>query len=91
MHSLRVAEPFLPKAKTQLRERLRKPDTNLCKIMSLHNIFYEVAYVSVNVIEINNNIEVNSFSIFLGKFAIQRPSSNIYFALRVWEKVMSDL
>ena len=51
--------------------------------MSLHNIFYEVAYVSVNVIEINNNIEVNSFSIFLGKFAIQRPSSNIYFALRV--------
>ena len=83
MHSLRVAEPFLPKAKTQARERLRKPDTNLCKIMSLHNIFYEVAYVSVNVIEINNNIEVNSFSIFLGKFAIQRPSSNIYFALRV--------
>ena len=83
MHSLRVAEPFLPKAKTQVRERLRKPDTNLCKIMSLHNIFYEVTYVSVNVIEINNNIEVNSFSIFLGKFAIQRPSSNIYFALRV--------
>ena len=83
MHSLRVAEPFLPKAKTQVRERLRKPDTNLSKIMSLHNIFYEVANVSVNVIEINNNIEVNSFSIFLGKFAIQRPSSNIYFALRV--------
>ena len=83
MHSLRVAEPFLPKAKTQVRERLRKPDTNSCKIMSLHNIFYEVANVSVNVIEINNNIEVNSFSIFLGKFAIQRPSSNIYFALRV--------
>ena len=83
MHSLRVAEPFLPKAKTEVRERLRKPDTNLCKIMSLHNIFYEVANVSVNVIEINNNIEVNSFSIFLRKFAIQRPSSNIYFALRV--------
>ena len=83
MHSLRVAKPFLPKAKTQVRERRRKPDTNLYKIMSLHNIFYEVANVSVNVIEINNNIEVNSFSIFLGKFAIQRPSSNIYFALRV--------
>ena len=83
MHSLRVAEPFLPKAKTQARERLQKPDTNLCKIMSLHNIFYEVAYVSVNVIEINNNIEVNSFYIFSGKFAIQRPSSNIYFALRI--------
>ena len=44
--------------------------------MSLHNIFCEVAYVGVNVIEINNNIEVNSFSIFSGKFAIQRP---IYF------------
>ena len=91
MHSLRVAEPFLPKAKTEVRERLRKPDTNrvpwrhsnLCKIVSLHNVFYEVAYVSVNVIEINNSIEVNSFSIFLGKFTIQRPSSNIYFALRV--------
>ena len=48
-----------------------------------YNIFYEVAYVSVNVIEINNNIEVNSFSIFSSKFAIKRPSSNIYFALRV--------
>ena len=45
--------------------------------MSLHNIFCEVAYVSVNVIEINNNIEVNSFSIFSGKFATQRPCSNI--------------
>ena len=83
MHSLRVAEPSLPKAKTQARERLRKPDTNLCKVMSLHYIFYEVAYVSVNVIEINNNIEVNLFSILSGKFVIQRPSSNIYFALRI--------
>ena len=38
--------------------------TNLCKIVSLDNCFYEVARVSVKVIEINNNIEVKSFSIF---------------------------
>ena len=38
--------------------------TNLCKIGSIDNCFYEVARVSVKVIEINNNIEVKSFSIF---------------------------
>ena len=38
--------------------------TNLCKIVSIDSCFYEVARVSVKVIEINNNIEVNSFSIF---------------------------
>ena len=38
--------------------------SNLCKIISLDNIFYEVAHVSVKVIEINNNVEVNSLSIF---------------------------
>ena len=32
--------------------------------MSFGNIFYEVARVSVKVIEINYNIEVNSFSVF---------------------------
>ena len=48
--------------------------TNLCKIMSLNNIFCEVARVSVKVIEINNNFEVNSFSIFRG---------NLQFSVRV--------
>ena len=32
--------------------------------------FYEVTRVSVKVIEINNNIEVNLFFHFSGKFAI---------------------
>ena len=32
--------------------------------MLFDNIFYEVARVTVKVIELNNNIEMNSFSIF---------------------------
>ena len=32
--------------------------------MSFVNIFYEVARVTVKVIELNNNIEMNSFPIF---------------------------
>ena len=32
--------------------------------MSFDNIFYEVTRVTVKVIELNNNIEMNSFSIF---------------------------
>ena len=32
--------------------------------MSFVNIFYEVARVTVKVVELNNNIEMNSFPIF---------------------------
>ena len=32
--------------------------------MSFVNIFYEVARVTVKVVELNNNIEINSFPIF---------------------------
>ena len=60
-----TAVPYPPppkkkKIKTEARERLRKPDTNrvpwrhtyLSKIMSLDNIFYKIARVSVKVLEI---------------------------------------
>ena len=53
----------------------------------------EVTSVSVKVIEIEqqkekNNIEVYFIFHFSGKFAIQHPSSNEYFALK--EKIISD-
>ena len=64
--------PKKKKGETEETGRLRKPDTNrvpwrhsnLCKIMSLDSTFYEVTHVNVKVIEINNNTEVNSLSIF---------------------------
>ena len=54
---------------------------------------WEVTSVSVKVIEIQqqkekNNIEVYFIFHFSGKFAIQHPSSNEYFALK--EKIISD-
>ena len=97
--SLRVAVPS-PDDETEARERLHKPDTyrvpwrhsRLSKLLCFM-FCCEVTSVSVKVIEIEqqkekNNIEVYFIFHFSGKFAIQRPSSNEYFALK--EKIISD-
>ena len=97
--SLRVAVPS-PDDETEARERLHKPDTyrvpwrhsRLSKLLCFM-FCCEVTSVSVKVIEIQqqkekNNIEVYFIFHFSGKFAIQHPSSNEYFALK--EKIISD-
>lgn len=42
-------------------------------------------------IEVNNNdIEVNSFPIISGKFAIQCQPPSVYFALKIGKKIMRN-
>ena len=88
-YSLRVAVPPPPQppGETEARERLGKPDTNgvpwrhsnLCKIMSIDTKWHVLAK---GYRDKQKHWSEFIFH-FLGKFAIQRPSSNISFALKI--------
>ena len=89
--SLRVAVPSPTKVKRKqgnVYENLKLIvfcDATLiyAKWCNLIIFFAQRPLLAWKVIEINNNIEVNSFSIFSGIFAIQRPSSKMYLALKI--------